>query len=63
MLSQATIELSERAGKRFGGAVMQVFFQTGDQAGIYRPTFAQLKDPGDLKSGDGTSYTYTVIAE
>ena len=63
VLSQPTSDLSERAGKRFGGAIMQVFFQTGDQAGAYRPTFALLEDPADLKSGDGSSYTYTVIAE
>lgn len=63
VLSQATTDLNERAGKRFGGAVMQVFYHTDYKAGTYRPTFALLKDPGDLKSGDGTSYTYTVIAE
>ncbi len=63
VLSQPTSALSERAGKRFGGAIMQVYFQTADQAGTYRPTFALLKDPADLKSGDGSSYTYTVIAE
>jgi len=63
VLSQATSEFNERAGKRFGGAVMQVFFHTDYKAGTYRPTFALLKDPSDLKSGDGTSYTYTVIAE
>lgn len=63
MLSQATGTFSERIGKRFGGAVMQVFFHTDYKAGTYRPTFALLKDPGDLNSGDGSSYTYTVIAE
>ena len=63
VLSQATSIFSERAGKRFGGAVMQVFYHTEYTAGTYRPTFALLKTPGDLKSGDGTSYTYTVIAE
>jgi hypothetical protein len=63
VLSQPTIEFSERAGKRFGGAIMQVFYHTEYTAGTYRPTFALLKDPGDLKSGDGSTYTYTVIAE
>ncbi len=62
VLSQATSTFSERAGKRFGGAIMQVAFQTANQTGKYRPTFALLKDPDDLESGDGTSYTYTVIA-
>ena len=63
VLSQATSTYSERAGKRFGGAVMQVFFHTEYTKGTYRPTFALLQDPSDLKSGDGTVYTYTVIAE
>ena len=63
VLSQPTGTFSERAGKRFGGAVMQVFYHTEYTDGTYRPTFALLKDPTDLKSGDGTSYTYTVIAE
>jgi hypothetical protein len=63
VLSQATGEFNEGAGKRFGGAVMQVFFHTDYKAGTYRPTFALLKDSGDLKSGDGSSYTYTVIAK
>jgi hypothetical protein len=63
VLSQPTGTFSERAGERFGGAIMQVFYHTEYTAGTYRPTFALLKTPGDLKSGDGTSYTYTVIAE
>ncbi len=63
VLSQATGTFSERIGKRFGGAVMQVFYHTDYKAGVYRPTFALLKDPNDLNSGDGSSYTYTVIAE
>ena len=63
VLSQPTGTYSERIGKRFGGSIMQVFYHTEYKAGTYRPTFALLKDPADLKSGDGTSYTYTVIAE
>ncbi len=63
VLSQPTSVFSERAGKRFGGAIMQVFYHTEYLPGVYRPTFALLKDPADLKSGDGSSYTYTVIAE
>ncbi len=63
VLSQPTSVFSERAGKRFGGAIMQVFYHTEYSPGVYRPTFALLKDPADLKSGDGSSYTYTVIAE
>lgn len=62
LLSEPTGVYSERAGERFGGAVMQVQFTTGETTGKYRPTFALLKDPADPSSGDGSSYTYTVIA-
>jgi len=31
--------------------------------GKYRPTFALLLDPDDPMRGDGTSCTYTVIAQ
>jgi len=62
VLSQPTAEFSERAGARIGGAIMQVQFRTGKTLGKYRPTFALLKDPTDLNSGDGSSYTYTILA-
>ena len=61
MLSQPTSTLSQRAGKRFGGAIMQVQFQAGNRSGTFRPTFAFLKNPDDRAQGDGTSYTYTII--
>ncbi|MDA0240422.1 MAG: hypothetical protein O3A84_10405 [Proteobacteria bacterium] len=63
LLSQPTGVFSERAGKRIGGAIMQVQFTGGSKAGKYRPTFALLKDPKDLNSGDGTAYTYTIVVE
>jgi len=63
LLSQPTGVFSERAGERIGGAVMQVQFTTGAAKGKYRPTFALLMDPDDPSRGDGTSYTYTVIAQ
>ncbi|MBT3399112.1 MAG: hypothetical protein HN420_03885, partial [Rhodospirillaceae bacterium] len=44
-------------------AIMQVQFTTGTTKGKYRPTFALLLDPDDPARGDGTSYTYTVIAQ
>ena len=50
----------ERAGARFGGAIMQVFFHTDYNAGTYRPTFALLKDPADLASGDGQDPSHEV---
>ena len=63
LLSQLVATLSPKRGKRFGGAIMQVQLQAGVQKGTLRPTFALLNDPDDLNSGDGTSYTYTVIVE
>ncbi len=63
LLSQPTGSYSERSGERIGGAIMQVQFNTGAAKGKYRPTFALLNDPDDPTSGDGTSYTYTVIAQ
>ncbi len=62
LLSQPTGVYSERAGARIGGAIMQVQFTTGAAKGKYRPTFALLLDPDDPVRGDGTAYTYTVIA-
>lgn len=62
ILSQPTAVYSERAGKRIGGTIMQIQFRTGEADGNYRPTFALLKDPSDLNSGDGSSYTYTIQA-
>ena len=63
LLSQPTGVYSERAGARIGGAIMQVQFTTGVAKGKYRPTFALLLDPDDPARGDGTAYTYTVIAQ
>jgi hypothetical protein len=63
LLSQPTGVYSERAGARIGGAIMQVQFTTGTAKGRYRPTFALLEDPNDPARGDGTAYTYTVIAQ
>ena len=62
-LSKPTGEFSERAGKAFGGAIMQVVYIAGDKPGLYRPTFVLLERPGDLESPDGSSFTYTIVAE
>lgn len=62
VLSEPTAVFSKPAGARIGGAIMQVQFRTGKTIGTYRPTFALLKDPSDLNSGDGSSYTYTILA-
>ena len=61
VMSQPTSVFSQRAGERIGGAIMQVEFKAGSKPGKYRPTFALLKDPSNINSGDGSSYTYTII--
>jgi hypothetical protein len=63
LLSQATSEVAAKAGQRWGGAVMQLQFTAGSKAGKYRPTLALLRDPGDVSSGDGSAYTYTIVVE
>ncbi len=63
VLSVATETLVPKAGKRWGGALMQLQFTAGSLTGKYRPTLALLKDPEDLGSGDGSSYTYTIVVE
>ena len=63
VLSQPTQDLVEKAGKRWGGAMMRLQFTAGSKPGKYRPTLALLRDPGDLASGDGSSYTYTIVVE
>ncbi len=60
-LSRPTGAFSAGAGKRFGGAIMQVEFTAGDKPGVYRPTFVLLADTGDPAAGDGSSYTYTIV--
>lgn len=63
VLSRPAAELAPKAGKRFGGTIMQLQFTAGDRPGIYRPTLALLRDPADPAKGDGSRYTYTVVVE
>ena len=63
VLSAATETLVPKAGKRWGGAVMRLQFTAGSKPGNYRPTLALLREPGKLSSGDGSSYTYTIVVE
>jgi hypothetical protein len=63
VLSQETSEVAPKAGQRWGGAIMQLQFTAGSKAGKYRPTLALLRDPGDVSSGDGSAYTYTIVVE
>jgi len=62
-LSRPTAAFEAGPGKRFGGAVMQVEFTAGNKPGLYSPTFALLRDASDPMSGDGSSYTYTIVVK
>lgn len=63
LLSQATAEVAEKPGKRWGGAMLQLQFTAGSKPGLYRPTLALLGDPDDLASDDGSRFTYTIVVE
>ena len=62
-LSGPTSAFNPRAGKKLGGAVMLLEFIAGDKVGIYRPTFTLLSKLGDITSGDGSSFSYTIVVE
>lgn len=62
-LSKASSAYHPKFGKLFGGAIMLLQFTAGDKPGLYRPTLALLKDPSDVASGDGSSYTYTIVVK
>ncbi len=62
-LSKPTVDFNKRAGKSFGGAIMQVVYIAGDKQGFYRTTFSLLERLGDITSPDGSSVTYTVVVE
>lgn len=63
VLSRPATAYAKGPGKRFGGAIMALQFTGGSKVGKYRPTLALLRKPNDLKSGDGSSYTFTVVVE
>ena len=63
LLSQATADVAEKPGKRWGGSMMQLQFKAGSMPGLYQPTVALLKDPSDYSAGDGSSYTYTIVVK
>ncbi len=62
-LSKPSAAYHARFGKFFQGAVGLLQFTAGDKPGLYRPTVALLREPGNLASGDGASYTFTIIAK
>ena len=63
MLSIDTVKMAPKPGKRWGGSMLMLGFKAGNVAGKYRATVSLLNKPGDLSSGDGSSFTYTVIAK
>lgn len=62
-LSSHTENFHPRAGQQIGGAVMQVVYVTGDKPGLYQLKFTLFEKPGDLNSIDGSSATYSIVAE
>jgi hypothetical protein len=62
-LSKPSSSYHAKFGPIFGGAVGLLQFTAGDKPGLYRPTLALLQDPGNVESGDGSSYTFTIVVE
>jgi hypothetical protein len=62
-MSVATEMMAPKPGKLWGGSMLQAGFTAGDKAGKYRATATLLKVPGDVTSGDGSSYTYTIVVK
>ncbi len=63
MLSVDTTKMVPKPGKRWGGSMMMLGFEAGNAAGKYAVTVTLLNQAGNLSSGDGSSYTYTIIAK
>lgn len=63
LLSQPTVDVAAKPGKRWGGAMLQLEFTAGSLPGKYRPTLALLANPDDPAAGDGSAYTYTIVVE
>ncbi len=63
MLSIDTEKMAPKPGKRWGGSMMLLSFKAGNKPGKYRATTTLLKKAGDMMSGEGASYTYTIVAK
>ncbi len=63
VLSELLSNIIPKVGSRIGGGVMVLQFTGEVKPGLYQPTLALLKDPDDLDSPDGSSYTYTIVVE
>ena len=62
-LSITSAAYHAKFGTIFGGAVGLLQFTAGDKPGLYRPTLALLKDADDTESGDGSTYTFTIVVQ
>ncbi len=62
-LSRPTGLIDPKAAKRPGGSILDVFYVAGEAPGTFRLTFSLLEDLDDPGSGDGSSYTYTILVE
>ena len=62
-LSKPSSSYHAKFGRIFGGAVGLLQFTAGDKPGLYRPTLALLRDAGDIESGDGSTYTFTIVVK
>jgi hypothetical protein len=63
VLSKPSSAYHAKFGPVFGGAVGLLQFTAGDKPGLYRPTLALLRDADDINSGDGSSYTFTIVVQ
>jgi hypothetical protein len=62
-LSKRSSSYHAKFGPIFGGAVGLLQFTAGDKSGLYRPTLALLRDADNIESGDGSSYTFTIVVQ
>ena len=62
MLSIDTAKMAPKPGTRWGGSMMMLGFKAGSKPGKYKITTTLLNEAGKMSSGDGASYTYTVVA-
>jgi len=62
-LSKPATAYHPKFGKIFGGSILLLQFTAGNKPGLYRPKLVLLKDPKNIGSGDGSTYTYTIVVK
>ncbi len=63
VLSIDTVKMAPKPGKRWGGSMLLLGFKAGSTIGKYRAAVSLLNKAGDVSSGKGASYTYTIVAK